>query len=83
MFLKEREIESLRRMRWDYCTLKYYALDVDIGFWVGISELLHLVLLVNQLDCAVPESDGLSHGNRELRLLISYEFSPHNHSQEG
>jgi len=76
-------MESLRRMRWDYCTLKYNALDVDIGFWVVISELLHLVLLVNQLNCAVPESDGLSHGNGELLLLISYEFSPQDQSHEG
>ena len=76
-------MESLRQMRWDYRTLKYNALNVNFGIFVVISEFLHLVLLVNQFDCAIPESYWLSHGNRELRLLISNEFCPQDHSQEG
>ena len=50
---------------------------------MGISELLHPVVLVNQLYCAVPESDGLPHGDGEMRLLTSNEFSPQDHPQEG
>jgi hypothetical protein len=48
-----------------------------------MSEFLHPVVHVYQLYCAVPESDGLSHGDGEMRLLTSNELSPQDQSQKG
>jgi hypothetical protein len=48
-----------------------------------MSKILHPVVHVYQLYCAVPESDGLSHSDGEIRLLTSNKLSPQDYSQKG
>ena len=46
-----------------------------------VAELLHIVVQVNQLHCAVPEGDTLAEGNQHVLVLVPQEARPEDYSQ--
>ena len=69
-------------MRGDQGTLKNYTSDVNIGFWVSITEFLHAVVKVYQFGCAIPEGNMLTKLDQKFTLLRTDEFGPQKCPQE-